>query len=112
MLDEDIQRIRDLFCAEGEGLPGDSVAAACLRLTELLAVMQLETYDLIRNLEQVTTKRDVLDANWLLRAMSTQCSQAGKMICCCGLDCHICRRDMAYPSWPFRGNGMALLDRC
>ena len=62
MLDEDIQRIRDLFCAEGEGLPDDRVAAACLRLTELLAVMQLETYDLIRNLEQVTTKCDVSDS--------------------------------------------------
>lgn len=56
LIEEDVEQLRLLFLAEGDGLPSDQVTQACGPLTSILTVMQLETGILISNYQQVWFK--------------------------------------------------------
>lgn len=53
LIEEDLEQLRLLFLAEGDGLPLDQVTEACAPLASILTVMQLETGILISNYQQV-----------------------------------------------------------
>ncbi len=53
MIEEDLEQLKALFLADGEGLPADQVEEACAPLQSVLTVFQLETGILISNYRQV-----------------------------------------------------------
>lgn len=53
LIEEDLEQLRQLFVADGDGLGNEQVVKACTPLTSILMVMQLETGILISNYQQV-----------------------------------------------------------
>ncbi len=53
MLEDDVQLLKRLFYADGEGLPSQRIIDLCAPLTAVLIVMQLDTGILIANFKQV-----------------------------------------------------------
>jgi hypothetical protein len=53
MLEDDLQLLKGLFYADGEGLSRQQVDELCAPLTAILVVMQLDTGILIANYKQV-----------------------------------------------------------
>lgn len=54
MIEEDMEDLRALFHAEGDGLEVAEVQQMCMGVQDLLTVLQLETEILIDNLKQVS----------------------------------------------------------
>lgn len=71
MLEDDVQLLKALFHAEGEGLPRDRIDDLCAPLTAILTVMQLDTGILIANYKQV---RRQLTCRATAQHMSCTCS--------------------------------------
>ncbi len=53
MLEDDVQLLKRLFYADGEGLPSQRIIDLCAPLTAVLIVMQLDTGILVANFKQV-----------------------------------------------------------
>ena len=53
MLEDDLQLLKSLFNAEGEGLSKEQIEELCSPLAGLLVVMQLDTGILMSNYKQV-----------------------------------------------------------
>ena len=53
LIEEDLEDLRILFHAEGEGLETEEIVAMCVPLSDLLTVLQLDTGILVNNLKQV-----------------------------------------------------------
>ena len=54
IIEEDLEDLKALFHAEGEGLPISDIQQMFGSLTDLLTVLQLETALLVDNLKQVS----------------------------------------------------------
>lgn len=54
LIEEDMEDLRALFHAEGDGLEVVEVQQMCVGVQDLLTVLQLETEILIDNLKQVS----------------------------------------------------------
>jgi len=54
MLEDDLQLLKSLFNAEGEGLSKEQIEELCSPLAGLLVVMQLDTGILMSNYKQVS----------------------------------------------------------
>eukprot|EP00884_Botryococcus_braunii_P013978 jgi/Botrbrau1/22581/Bobra.176_1s0013.1 len=52
LIEEDLEQLRQLFVADGDGLAHEHVSKACLPLLSILTVMQLETGILVSNYQQ------------------------------------------------------------
>jgi hypothetical protein len=67
MLEDDLQLLKSLFEAEGEGLNRQQIEELCAPLASLLVVMQLDTGILMTNYKQVRCfMRSLLAAGTLL----------------------------------------------
>ncbi len=53
MIEEDMEDLRALFHAEGDGLEVAEIQQLCIGVQDLLTVLQLETEILVDNLKQV-----------------------------------------------------------
>lgn len=53
LIEEDLEELRMLFHAEGDGIPLSEVQQMCSGVNDLLTVLQLDTEILIDNLKQV-----------------------------------------------------------
>lgn len=60
MLDEDFTALKDLFKADGEGLPSEAVEKAAMSVTQVLPLFALSTEDLIENYRQSLSEVQVL----------------------------------------------------
>jgi hypothetical protein len=94
MLDEDFIALKDLFKADGEGIPSDAVEKAAKVVTQVLPLFALTTTDLIQNFRQsllethgqnsqsktpfpeTTGQWGPTDANTLLRVLCHRCDPA------------------------------------
>ena len=54
-IEQDLEQLKVLFLADGQGLPADDVDNLCAPVVDLLNVLQLETGILIKNFKDVTT---------------------------------------------------------
>lgn len=73
MLEDDMQLLKGLFDADGEGLSRQRIDELCAPLTAALVVMQLDTGILVANYKQVHR----LDGNLLLEACIVASSPDG-----------------------------------
>ena len=95
MLDEDFNALKDLFKADGDGIPSDAVEKAARVVTQVLPLFALSTIDLIHNFRQslleaqgqnssksrmplpeTTGQWGPTDANTLLRVLCHRCDPA------------------------------------
>ena len=53
LIEEDLEDLRALFHADGEGLETEDILSMCGSISDLLTVLQLQTDILIENLKQV-----------------------------------------------------------
>ena len=54
-IEQDLEQLKVLFLADGQGLPADDVANLCAPVVDLLNVLQLETGILIKNFKDVSS---------------------------------------------------------
>lgn len=100
MLDEDFTALKDLFKADGEGLPSETVEKAAMPVTQVLRLFGINTEDLLKDYRQFllkvhdiqstksklpipefTGQWDPTDANTLLRVLCYRCdSSASKFL--------------------------------
>lgn len=95
MLDEDFTLLKDLFKADGEGLPSGAVEKAAILVTQVLPLFAISTEDIIENYKQCLSEKHGLsssktrlplpeftgqwsptDANTLLRILCYRCDSA------------------------------------
>lgn len=95
ILDEDFNALKDLFKADGEGLPNDTVEKAARVVTQVLPLFAISTEDIVQNLKQSLVESQSLnssrsrlpfpeylgqwgptDANTLLRILCYRCDPA------------------------------------
>ena len=62
-IEEDLDALRNLFFADGEGLPNGEINSLCQPVQDLITVLQLQTAILIQNFKDVSTAWGCL--NWL-----------------------------------------------
>ena len=77
LIEEDLDDLRALFHAEGEGLPMSEIQQMCLNVNDLLTVLQLDTDILIENLKQVLPRLSHLYI--LLSSTRSECSQLNSL---------------------------------
>ena len=53
-IEEDLDALRNLFFAEGEGLPNGEITSLCQPVQDLITVLQLQTAILIQNFKDVS----------------------------------------------------------
>ena len=80
MLEDDVQLLKGLFDADGEGLSRQRIDELCAPLTAALVVMQLDTGILVANYKQVHR----LDGNLLLELVSWHLPQMVSLAPLCG----------------------------
>lgn len=56
-IEEDLEELKALFHAEGDGLPMSEVQLVFGSISDLLTVLQLDTEILVDNLKQVTSQK-------------------------------------------------------
>ena len=54
-IEEDLDALRNLFFADGEGLPNGEISSLCQPVQDLITVLQLQTAILIQNFKDVST---------------------------------------------------------
>ena len=62
-IEEDLDALRNLFFADGEGLPNGEINSLCQPVQDLITVLQLQTAILIQNFKDVSTAWGC--RNWL-----------------------------------------------
>ena len=80
-MEQDLEQLRVLFLADGQGLPAQDIEDLCTPVVDLLNVLQLETGILIKNFKDVCF-RDFSYARQL-----ALCCCALSRCCCCN---HVC----------------------
>ncbi len=54
-IEQDLEQLRVLFLADGQGLPAQDIVDLCTPVVDLLNVLQLETGILIKNFKDVSS---------------------------------------------------------
>lgn len=54
-IEQDLEQLKGLFLADGQGLPAEDVDSLCAPVVDLLNVLQLETGILIKNFKDVSS---------------------------------------------------------
>lgn len=68
-IEQDLEQLKGLFLADGQGLPADDVNSLCAPVLDLLNVLQLETGILIKNFKDVSSRLPAL----LMRVLGCSC---------------------------------------
>lgn len=89
MLEDDVQLLKRLFYADGEGLPSQRIIDLCAPLTAVLIVMQLDTGILIANFKQVCH----------LRASTSMQPDMGESCSCAAARIGSCLKLKLHMSW-------------
>ena len=71
-IEQDMDQLKGLFLADGQGLPADDVDALCAPIVDLLNVLQLETGILIKNFKDVSSCRPAMSC-WSLSLCTIAC---------------------------------------
>lgn len=64
-IEQDLEQLKALFLADGQGLPADDVDSLCAPVVDLLNVLQLETGILIKNFKDVSSQQPACLLNLL-----------------------------------------------
>lgn len=80
-VEQDLEQLRVLFLADGQGLPAQDIEDLCTPVVDLLNVLQLETGILIKNF------KDVCFQDFSYSRQLVFCCCALSWSCCCNHDC-------------------------
>ena len=78
-VEQDLEQLRVLFLADGQGLPAQDIEDLCTPVMDLLNVLQLETGILIRNFKDVCFSHFSTQDSLLCVAMLCHCIAAAIM---------------------------------
>lgn len=83
-IEQDLEQLKGLFLADGQGLPAEDVDSLCAPVVDLLNVLQLETGILIKNFKDVSFSCLPVIMPLLKRLLL--CMPAVKVSACVGLN--------------------------